>query len=824
MTIAQTPRQDSEASSRTELLSRERLRPPAEVPGYTLERFLGRGTFGEVWVALDRTTGYRVAIKFFVSRGGMDWSLLAREVDKLRALKGDRYVVQLEDVGWNAEPPYFVMEYVEQGSLEERLQKGPLCLEEALTLFREVAIALSHAHNKGILHCDLKPANILLDQDGSPRLADFGQARLAEDHSPALGTWFYMAPEQAHLTAEPDARWDVYALGVVMYRMLTGQTPYQTEEVEADLKKVGTLEERLARYRKALSKAPPAAAHRRVPGMDRALADIVDRCLARDPARRYASVQAVRAALDARALSQAWRPLVVLGMLGPLLLLLVMALAAWGLISTTTAQTSAEITRRAQLGNRLIAQLASDQVEAKIHERWDILTREAARADLLPLLEKARGQPSDSPERLALQHWLDRARDHYAFRHIDSSWFLDNREGQLLAVSPVGNSLKSLDRYFWHRDYFNGLGYDMVAVMDRPCPPSVKPIAQPHQSVVFKSTAVGNPLMVVFSVPVLSRPSPTGVRETVGVLAMGVRLGEFTELWPADEVTDRTPKVVTLIQSQPDSTAPDARPDRIPNEGLVLEHVRLQEMRKNGEEVSEFYVSEEFTDQFRRLREARRPLEGKRASTEADNLAFLENYHDPLGERDQEYGTTWLTAAEPVQFQMREVVPGREAERLAALAASAAAQAGSLPDLWQVGWTAAATLEPVRTVLVDPGWVVVVQERAAIVTGPVERMQRRLFWLVVLAMAVVVGVVVVLWGMVIVGFNQASRSRLSRFLRRKAGLSTGAAPKTVTSAVGPRSTTGSRPVRPTPGPSTVFEERRPEPGPSPPGPATPPGA
>src|SRR5439155_15726280 len=104
---------------------------------------------------------------------------------------------------------------------------------EAVALFREVAVGVVNAHNRGVLHCDLKPANVLLGQDGKPRLADFGQSRLSHEQTPALGTLFYMAPEQADLKAAPDARWDVYALGALLYCMLTGEPPFRSAEALA---------------------------------------------------------------------------------------------------------------------------------------------------------------------------------------------------------------------------------------------------------------------------------------------------------------------------------------------------------------------------------------------------------------------------------------------------------------------------------------------------------------------------------------------------------------------------------------------------------------
>src|SRR3990172_11811711 len=194
--------------------------PRPEVAGYEMERQLGAGSYGEVWLAIHKNTGRKVAIKFFSRFKGLDWPLLKREVGKLVEVVSERRVVHLLHVGWDADPPYYVMEFLSGGSLADRLSGRTLPVRDAVAVVREVGEALVYVHGKAILHCDLKPANVLLDGRGRARLVDFGQARLGSEAGPALGTLFYMAPEQTDPHAIPDARWDVYALGALLYTML----------------------------------------------------------------------------------------------------------------------------------------------------------------------------------------------------------------------------------------------------------------------------------------------------------------------------------------------------------------------------------------------------------------------------------------------------------------------------------------------------------------------------------------------------------------------------------------------------------------------------
>ncbi|MCS7021037.1 MAG: protein kinase [Gemmataceae bacterium] len=624
-----TPRMDAQQCAAAQALSRRGLQVALQAPGYILQRFLGRGAYGEVWTAISRNTGRTVAIKFFTVRGGLDWTALAREVDKLRHLFSDRYVVQLFEIGWEADPPYYVMEYMENGSLEELLRTGPLPVAQAVSYFRDITVALIHAHDKGILHCDLKPANILLDQDWRPRLADFGQARLVQEASPALGTLFYMAPEQADLEAIPDARWDVYALGAVMYRMLTGELPHARE---GPWHQNLPLAERLAAYRDYLRTALPPRRHRMVPGVDSGLAAIVERCLAVDPERRYANPQAVYSALESWQMQRLRRPLLMFtaGAFG--LLMLFLALVGAYLFYTTITTAEREVIQRALEANRFAAAAEANQLALEIEHRWRILEFEAADPQLHQWLSDSHFAHNRDAQ-AALEQWLAERRAKYNrdFRSGSeaSLWMALDAKGILRGAAPPSPYRL---HYFGHRDYFTGLGRNLTE--DTTGPPAAI-ITAPHRSLVYRRRSTRT-WTVTFSVPVYGMPDDL---EPLGVLAMSVDLKQES----ASAAASRFP---VLVDCRPDEK--EARP------GLIVRHPYMTRLPPElPDEQLPLYYAESILAALGEHRSSR-PLPNGQTSLPPE-VVWLEHYTDPVD--DPVYAGPWLAAAVPVLIQSDEEHP-----------------------------------------------------------------------------------------------------------------------------------------------------------------------
>jgi eukaryotic-like serine/threonine-protein kinase len=189
---------------------------------------LGRGAMSSVWLAEDEELGRRVAVKTLVPSA--DTARFAREARAAAALS-DPNICSLYDYGDSDGKPFMVLEYLPNGSLEERLADGrPLDDGEALRISTEIAAGLAHAHGRGLVHRDLKPANVLFDAEDRAKIADFGIARMGgqgtlTEAGTVLGTASYISPEQAAgLPAGPAS--DVYSFGVILFRMLTGRLPF----------------------------------------------------------------------------------------------------------------------------------------------------------------------------------------------------------------------------------------------------------------------------------------------------------------------------------------------------------------------------------------------------------------------------------------------------------------------------------------------------------------------------------------------------------------------------------------------------------------------
>jgi hypothetical protein len=531
------------------------------IAGYDVLDFLGAGTYGEVWLAREHGTDILVAIKFFAHGQGQQWQQLQADVRHLAQLDGVHGIVQLKDVAPDAPRPYYVMAFAEGRSLEDRLGKGPLPVPEALALFRQITEALAYVHAKGIRHCDLKPGNVLLDARGRPLLADFGQAHLPNDSSLALGTYFYMAPEQANLDQPlPDTRWDVYALGALFYRMVTGELPRDDERLRAELGKAGRVEERLRTYREGIAQSPRPVGHRRLPHVDWALADLIDRCLELDPAHRLLDAGAVLTALRRREHWNRHRPLLFFGLAAPLLLLVVMTAVGLAAGESAIDQSRSALTRNLLQGDAFAAGLVANVVRDKLADRRKGLERCAQDPKFVAAVHA---------------HDLDGARKILHTRlegpYKDfTSILLANPQGDCLLACPVdevGGREREAARYcrflgaagqgplqtlaglyepnnFAYRDWFQGVG-DRVDEKDT-ARGRYKAIAETHFSHPYRGLTSGR-YVIAISTPVnLNRQQE--VVQPVGVLQATISLERLND-WITDVGGDDG-AVVALVDTR----------------------------------------------------------------------------------------------------------------------------------------------------------------------------------------------------------------------------------------------------------------------------------
>jgi len=254
-----------------------------QVKGYRVEKLLGRGGMGEVYLAVQESLGRPVALKVLAARLAADAEFVRKFQSEARAAAALNHpnVVTVHDVWEEGGRHFLAMEFMDKGNLEQRLQRdGKLAPKEALEILNDAAKALVYAELRGIVHRDIKPANLMQNSVGTTKLADLGLAMHLEaeatesDNKKIFGTPHFISPEQAR-GEKVDIRSDLYSLGATLYRLIGGRTPFEGATTR-DILRGHFLEE-------------PKPLHELAPGTPPALSAMVHRLLKKKPDERYAS-------------------------------------------------------------------------------------------------------------------------------------------------------------------------------------------------------------------------------------------------------------------------------------------------------------------------------------------------------------------------------------------------------------------------------------------------------------------------------------------------------------------------------------------------------
>jgi hypothetical protein len=285
---AEGGRLDDKRNEKTE----QKSEPKRRVGPFELERKLGVGGMGVVYLATYLKNGRKMAVKVLAPEMSADGRLLRRFLREMAILSRLRHphIVRYYGGGKDKTQHFYAMEYMDGGSVEQMLKKkGRFSWEETIAYSRQVALALEYAHNHGIIHRDLKPANLFLGKDGLVKLGDFGIAR--DTQATALtaagrtvGTYAYMAPEQISGKPPVSRKTDLYALGCVMFEMLTGKPPFNAP----------TAAEMLFAH---LEEEPPQVSSA-VPDCPVWMERLVGKLLEKDPEERHYDALALQVALD----------------------------------------------------------------------------------------------------------------------------------------------------------------------------------------------------------------------------------------------------------------------------------------------------------------------------------------------------------------------------------------------------------------------------------------------------------------------------------------------------------------------------------------------
>jgi len=264
---------------------------------YVVVRELGRGGMGVVYEAEDSELGRRVALKMLLGslhsdpqEAALEEERFIREARLSANLPKHPQIIGVYEAGVLEGRRFIAMEYVEGKQFSDWRRSGSITLRQQITVLRDTAMAIDHAHKHGIIHRDLKPANILVDRRNHPHVTDFGLAKRSNQSATlsltssgmVMGTPAYMSPEQAHGGLKVDHRADLWALGVMLYEILTGRVPFDAESPVKIL------------YKAVNEPVPAPSTVIRGPNaaLDAAIEAICMKALSKDPRYRYASARA----------------------------------------------------------------------------------------------------------------------------------------------------------------------------------------------------------------------------------------------------------------------------------------------------------------------------------------------------------------------------------------------------------------------------------------------------------------------------------------------------------------------------------------------------
>ena len=259
---------------------------PKRIGRYRIERTLGSGGMGTVYLAEDTKLGRTVALKVMVKTASTPPNLIHRFLAEARTAAKLRHpnIVTVYDSGEADGFLYLALEYIDGPDIERVLRKqGAIPPQRSLEIIQQITQAVDHAHSAGVVHRDIKPSNILLRRDGSATLTDMGLARAVGETSASnitragftVGTVDYMAPEQARSSRAADARSDLYSLGCTWFHMLTGRVPYPAGDLTNKLRAHAT--------------GPPPDPREVVPSVPTGIVAVIQRLMAQRPEDRYST-------------------------------------------------------------------------------------------------------------------------------------------------------------------------------------------------------------------------------------------------------------------------------------------------------------------------------------------------------------------------------------------------------------------------------------------------------------------------------------------------------------------------------------------------------